>query len=135
MIRSSLSARLSNSAMPCPRRAAVLWPLSGASAARGAAVLPLLDPDRVVRRAVAGALATVASSLPPTEVRRLVAMRNWRANGPARRWASSPRRSAAWQLIAIGTTGSSYDRARGSHCPDRRRDTQAGRALRGDRND
>src|SRR5215813_7915870 len=78
MIRSSLSARLSNSAMPCPRRAAVLWPLRGASAARGAAVLLLLDPDRVVRRAVAGALATVASSLSPTEVRRLVAMRNWR---------------------------------------------------------
>jgi hypothetical protein len=52
--------------------------LCGASAARGAAVLLLLDPDRVVRRAVAGALATVASSLSPTEVRRLVAMRNWR---------------------------------------------------------
>src|SRR2546428_12690982 len=52
--------------------------LCGASAARGAAVLLLLDPDRVVRRAVAGALATVASSLSPTDVRRLVAMRNWR---------------------------------------------------------
>src|SRR5437870_10390395 len=52
--------------------------LCGASAARGAAVLLLLDPDRVVRCAVAGALTTVASSLSPTEVRRLVAMRNWR---------------------------------------------------------
>src|SRR6266568_3539772 len=52
--------------------------LCGASAARGAAVLLLLDPDRIVRCAVAGALTTVASSLSPTEVRRLVAMRNWR---------------------------------------------------------
>jgi hypothetical protein len=52
--------------------------LCGASAARGAAVLLLLDPDRVVRRAVAEALAMVASALSPTEVRRLVAMRNWR---------------------------------------------------------
>jgi hypothetical protein len=38
----------------------------------------LLDPDPVVRRAVAGALAGVASSLSPTEVRRLIAVRNWR---------------------------------------------------------
>ena len=30
------------------------------------------------RRAVAGALAQVAASLTPTEVRRLIAMRNWR---------------------------------------------------------
>src|SRR5207249_2903466 len=46
--------------------------------ARGAAVLFLLDPDSVVRRAAAGALAQVATSLTPTEVRRLIAMRNWR---------------------------------------------------------
>jgi hypothetical protein len=52
--------------------------LGGTSDARGAAVLFLLDPDPVVRRAVAGALAQVASSLSPTEVRRLIAMRNWR---------------------------------------------------------
>src|SRR5215831_114906 len=76
MIRLCLSARWWNSAMPCPRRTAVLWP--PAFGTRGAAVLLLLDPDRVVRRAVAEALATVASSLSPTEVRRLVAMRNWR---------------------------------------------------------
>lgn len=67
-------------AMPAEYRGALAAGLAlcGASAARGAAVLLLLDPDRVVRRAVAGALATVASSLSPTEVRRLVAMRNWR---------------------------------------------------------
>ncbi len=52
--------------------------LAGTSDARGAAILFLLDPDPVVRRAVAGALAQVASSLSPTEVRRLIAMRNWR---------------------------------------------------------
>jgi hypothetical protein len=46
--------------------------------ARSAAVLFLLDPDPVVRCAAAGALEQVASSLLPTEVRRLVAMRNWR---------------------------------------------------------
>src|SRR5262249_60223752 len=40
--------------------------------------LLLRAPDGVVRRAVAEALATVASSLSPTDVRRLVAMRNWR---------------------------------------------------------
>jgi hypothetical protein len=38
----------------------------------------LLDPDSAARRAVARALAQVAASLTPTEVRRLVAMRNWR---------------------------------------------------------
>jgi hypothetical protein len=67
-------------AMPAESRGALAAGLAlrGASAARGAAVLLLLDPDRVVRCAVAGALTTVASSLSPTEVRRLVAMRNWR---------------------------------------------------------
>src|SRR5262249_16989020 len=64
-------------AMPAENRGALAAGLAlcGASATRGAAVLLLLDPDRVVRRAVAEALATVASSLSPTEVRR---MRNWR---------------------------------------------------------
>src|SRR6516164_8828720 len=63
-------------AMPAENRGALAAGLAlcGASAARGAAVLLLLDPNRVVRRAVAGALATVASSLSPTDVRRLVAM-------------------------------------------------------------
>jgi hypothetical protein len=46
--------------------------------ARGAAVLFLLDPNSTVRRRVAGALAEVAASLTPTDVRRLIAMRNWR---------------------------------------------------------
>jgi hypothetical protein len=52
--------------------------LAGIPEARSAAVLFLLDPDSAVRRAVAGALAQVAASLTPTEVRRLIAMRNWR---------------------------------------------------------
>jgi hypothetical protein len=66
-------------AMPAENRGALAAGLALCGATtRGAAVLFLLDPDRVVRRAVAGALATVASSLSPTEVRRLVAMRNWR---------------------------------------------------------
>src|SRR6516162_321999 len=67
-------------AMPAENRGALAAGLAlcGVSATRGAAVLLLLDPDQVVRRAVAEALATVASALSPTEVRRLVAMRNWR---------------------------------------------------------
>src|SRR5258708_29776308 len=68
--------------MPCrlePRSAlAVGLALAGIPEARGAAVLFLLDPNSTVRRAVAGALAQVAASLTSTEVRRLVAMRNWR---------------------------------------------------------
>jgi hypothetical protein len=52
--------------------------LGGALEARDAAVLFLLDPDPVVRRATAEALAQVASSLSPVDVRRLIAMRNWR---------------------------------------------------------
>src|SRR5216684_68914 len=51
--------------------------LAGSAETRGAAVLFLLDSASAVRRAVAGALAQVAASLTPTEVRRLIAMRNW----------------------------------------------------------
>src|SRR5438876_537025 len=66
-------------AMPAENRGALAAGLALCGATtRGAAVLLLLDPDRVVRGAVAEALATVASSLSPTEVRRLVTMRNWR---------------------------------------------------------
>jgi hypothetical protein len=57
---------------------AVALALAGNAEARGAAVLFLLDPASAVRRAVAGALAQVAASLTSTEVRRLIAMRNWR---------------------------------------------------------
>jgi hypothetical protein len=66
--------------MPAEARGALAGALalSGGPEARGAAVLFLLDPDSAVRRAVAGALAQVASSMTPTEVRRLIAMRNWR---------------------------------------------------------
>jgi hypothetical protein len=67
-------------AVPTEARAALAAGLAhgGPIEARGAAVLFLLDPDPVVRRAVAGALAGVASTLSPTEVRRLIAVRNWR---------------------------------------------------------
>jgi hypothetical protein len=67
-------------AMPAETRGALAGALAlaGIPEARGAAVLFLLDPDRSVRRAVAGALAQVAASLTPTAVRRLIAMRNWR---------------------------------------------------------
>jgi hypothetical protein len=52
--------------------------LAGTPGARAVAVLFLLDSDPIVRGAVAGALGQVASSLSPTDVRRLIAMRNWR---------------------------------------------------------
>src|SRR5207253_1788470 len=45
---------------------------------RAMAVLLLFDPDSAVRRTVSGALAQVAALLTPTEVRRLIAIRNWR---------------------------------------------------------
>jgi len=67
-------------AMPVEARGALAsaLALAGDAGARGAAVLFLLDPNSAVRRAVAAALAQVAASLTPTEVRRLIAMRNWR---------------------------------------------------------
>jgi hypothetical protein len=70
----------SGHSMPAEARGALACALALASGpeARGAAVLFLLDPNSAVRRAVAGALAQVAASLTPTEIRRLIAMRNWR---------------------------------------------------------
>jgi hypothetical protein len=67
-------------AMPTEARGALAGALAlaGNAGARGAAVLFLLDPNSAVRRAVAAALAQAAASLTPTEVRRLIAMRNWR---------------------------------------------------------
>jgi hypothetical protein len=50
----------------------------GIPEARGVAVLFLLDPSSAVRRTVAEALGQVAASLTPTEVRRLITIRNWR---------------------------------------------------------
>jgi hypothetical protein len=66
--------------MPAETRSAMAvgLALAGIPEARGAAVLFLLDPNSTARRAVAGALAQVAASLTSTEVRRLIAMRNWR---------------------------------------------------------
>src|SRR5216684_8908269 len=71
----------SGHSMPAETRSALAvgMALAGIPEARGAAVLFLLDPDSAVRRAVAGALAQVAASLTSTEVRRLIAMRNWRS--------------------------------------------------------
>jgi hypothetical protein len=67
-------------AMPAEARAALASTLvlAGIPEVRGAAILFLLDSNSVVRRAVAGALARVAAPLTPTEVRRLITMRNWR---------------------------------------------------------
>jgi hypothetical protein len=70
----------SGHSMPAETRSALAVGLALADIpeARGAAVLFLFDPNSDVRRAAAGALAQVAASLTPTEVRRLIAMRNWR---------------------------------------------------------
>jgi hypothetical protein len=67
-------------AMPVEARGALAGALAlaGNARARGAAVLFLLDPNSAVRRVAAGGLAQVAASLTPAEVRRLIAMRNWR---------------------------------------------------------
>jgi len=70
----------SSHALPADTRSTLAGALALADnpEARAAAVLFLLDPDLSVRRAVAAALAQVANSLTPIEVRRLIAMRNWR---------------------------------------------------------
>ena len=70
----------SSHAMPAETRGALAGALAlaGIPEARAAAVLFLLDPNSAVRRAAAAALAQVAASLTPTEIRRLIAMRNWR---------------------------------------------------------
>jgi hypothetical protein len=70
----------SGHSIPAEARGALAGALALVSTpeARGAAVLFLLDPNSAVRRAVAGALAQVATSLTPIDIRRLIAMRNWR---------------------------------------------------------
>ncbi|MFB9264611.1 hypothetical protein ACFFWD_15760 [Bradyrhizobium erythrophlei] len=67
-------------AMPAEARSSLAgaMALAGIPEARAAAVLFLLDPESAIRRTVAGALDQVAASLTPTDVRRLIAMRNWR---------------------------------------------------------
>jgi hypothetical protein len=66
--------------MPAETRGALAAAIAygAASDGRAATVLFLLDPDPVVRHAAASTLASVAASLSPTDVRRLIAMRNWR---------------------------------------------------------
>jgi hypothetical protein len=68
-------------AMPAQARAAMASALAelGTSEVRALGLLFLLDPDSTVRRAVAQALARAAALLTPIDVRRLIAMRNWRA--------------------------------------------------------
>ncbi len=67
-------------ALPADARDALAGALSVAAIpdARSAAVLLLLDPDPGIRRTVAGALGQIADALTPTDLRRLIAMRNWR---------------------------------------------------------
>ncbi|HXW29278.1 MAG TPA: hypothetical protein VEK55_07930, partial [Xanthobacteraceae bacterium] len=67
-------------ALPAATRGALAAALvdAGAAEPRGLAVLFLLDADSAVRRAVAQALARAAAALTPIDIRRLIAMRNWR---------------------------------------------------------
>ena len=67
-------------ALPADARAALAGALAvdGGPGGRGAAVLFLLDSDSTVRRTVTGALTQVAASLTPIDLRRLIAIRNWR---------------------------------------------------------
>jgi hypothetical protein len=67
-------------AMPQEARVALVIGLALARdpVARSAAVLFLLDPSPEIRIAAAGALAQVCAALSPTDVRRLIAIRDWR---------------------------------------------------------
>jgi hypothetical protein len=67
-------------AMPADARSVLAGALAlnGHPTARSAAVLLLLDPEPATRRSAAGALLEVAAALTPTDMRRMIAMRNWR---------------------------------------------------------
>jgi hypothetical protein len=67
-------------AMPAEARGAMVATLAASelAVARSAAVLFLLDHRPEVRHAVSEALRPVSAALSPTDVRRLIAMRNWR---------------------------------------------------------
>jgi hypothetical protein len=69
--------------LPEEAKTAVAVSFAGAerAEARAAAVLFLLDASAVVRRETAAALSEVAASLAPADLRRLIAMRNWRPEG------------------------------------------------------
>jgi hypothetical protein len=70
----------SSHALPAEGRGALAEEMARAEvpAARSATVLLLLDADQAVRHTVANALGQVAASLSPADVRRMIAMRNWR---------------------------------------------------------
>jgi hypothetical protein len=74
------SAATAAHAMPGEARSAMVAALAASklALARSAAVLFLLDPWPEVRHAAAEALRPVCASLSPTDMRRLIAMRNWR---------------------------------------------------------
>ena len=67
-------------ALPEEARAAMVIGLASGdhAVARGAAVLFLLDPFPGTRIAAAGAVAQVCAALSPIDVRRLIAVRDWR---------------------------------------------------------
>ncbi|MDQ2079007.1 hypothetical protein RA307_02340 [Xanthobacteraceae bacterium Astr-EGSB] len=68
--------------LPEEARASLIAGLpSGGPEGLAATVLFLLDPGPQVRRAAAAALANAAGALTPTDMRRLIAMRNWRPPG------------------------------------------------------
>jgi hypothetical protein len=103
----------SSHALPAEARGALAGELArvGNPAARSATVLLLLDADPAVRRTVAGALGLVAGSLSPTDVRRLIAMRNWRPENERAQVDAVIRKARAagvacaqWQAGSIETT-------------------------------
>jgi hypothetical protein len=88
-------------AMPPEARGALVATLATSKlvVARSAAVLFLLDPRPEVRYAVAAALLPVSAALSPTDVRRLIAMRNWRPE----------RERAAFDAIVRGARAAGVD--------------------------
>jgi hypothetical protein len=67
--------------LPVEARAAIASDLAlcGLSDARSTAILFLLDRAPMIRHGVASALASVAPTLSPKDLRRLIAVRNWRS--------------------------------------------------------
>jgi hypothetical protein len=93
----------SGHAAPVETRGAVAaaLALAGIPDTRSAAVLFLLDPDPEVRRAVAEVLEEVASELTPVDVRRLIAMRNWRPERELPYFDAIIRKSSAASIAGI----------------------------------
>jgi hypothetical protein len=84
--------------------------LDAAPPARAAAVLFLLDPDSAIRQAVSGVLLRVAASLTPIDVRRLIAVRNWRPENErvqvdaiVRKARAAGKDCAQWEAVSVET--------------------------------